>query len=296
MLPPGVTANDGSNRSGNSPSNFDNAVKLGDFETGMDGWTTNGGNKQRRITDDQIPAGVVNGRHGLVVEVTGDLFPMIENQRRVKNANFQDNPYLRMHVLTQAQETDSDLVFQFRLHHTSNGGKKRGSGGSKKRSKGHSTSGSKDVNVEESALTTVPQFTPREIQWDMSDLSSDVLSTAKRLEIVWHLEDHEPQRGHRGRSNGDFDYRGIVAFDDIRLSESTQVGETKKYRDRKKDLHREHGMIVDRTIEEQSEGLEQGTYVFSDGTEIPYEFRLLDDGRYRQTLDGDVYELGGGEQ
>lgn len=55
-------------------------------------------------------------------------------------------------------------------------------------------------------------------------------------------------------------------------------------------------MIVDRTIEEQSEGLEQGTYVFSDGTEIPYEFRLLDDGRYRQTLDGDVYELGGGEQ
>lgn len=177
MLPPGVTANDGSNRSGNSPSNFDNAVKLGDFETGMDGWTTNGGNKQRRITDGQIPAGVVNGRHGLVVEVTGDLFPMIENQRRVKNANFQDNPYLRMHVLTQAQETDSDLVFQFRLHHTSNGGKKRGSGGSKKRSKGHSTSGSKDVNVEESALTTVPQFTPREIQWDMSDLSSDVLST-----------------------------------------------------------------------------------------------------------------------
>lgn len=281
----GASAEGGSHRSSSTASNGSNGVQLGDFETGLDGWTTNGGNELTRITKDQIPSGVVSGEHGLAVEINGDLFPMIENKKRIKDADFLKNPHLQMHVIAIAEETDSDLMFQFRLHHTpSNRGGAPGKGG-----KGGS-SGSKDVNVEESDLKTVPQLTSRTVQWDMSGLPDDVLGTAKRLEIVWFLEDHEPQDGHRGRANGDFDYQGHVVFDDIRLAESNPISETGKAQRIQMDLHREHGMIVDQIREEMTKDLERGTFVFADGTEIPYEAKILDNGQVRYTIDGKTHE------
>jgi len=52
-------------------------------------------------------------------------------------------------------------------------------------------------------------------------------------------------------------------------------------------------MIVDRRFEERREGFERGTLVFVDGTEIPYSFEVLNDGRFKYTIDGEAFELGG---
>ncbi|EMA14662.1 hypothetical protein [Haloarcula amylolytica] len=128
----------------------------------------------------------------------------------------------------------------------------------------------------------------------MTDLPAETLQTAKRLEIVWYLEDHEPKGGHRGRTKGDFDYQGVVVFDDIRLSDAPPLDETQRQHRKKQDLNREHGMIVDRVFAERSATYERGTVVYADGTEIPYEFEVFDDGTYRYTIDGETFEFGGG--
>lgn len=85
VLPTGTAVG---RRSGQS-SVGTNEVVLGDFEDGLDGWTTTGTNELDRVTDDELPMGVVSGRHALVVEVDGDAHPMIENRRRVEAADFE---------------------------------------------------------------------------------------------------------------------------------------------------------------------------------------------------------------
>lgn len=284
MISPKASAADGNGKAG---SRDDDSVVLGDFETGLDGWTTNGGNTLNRLSEDDVPAGVVSGQHGLAVEIDGDLHPMIENEKRVMDADFANHPYLGLHVLAQAEATDSDLVFKFRLHHTATGD----DGPSR-----NSSNRSKDENVAESELKTVPQLRPNRLQWDASEFPEEVLETANRLEIVWYLDDHEPDRGHRGRSNENFDYQGVVVFDDIRLFESAPVNETRRRQQKKVNLHREHGMIVKRVFEERTEGLERGTLVFVDGTEVPYSFEVLGDGQFEYTLDGETFKPGGGPE
>lgn len=262
-----------------------NGVRLGGFDDGLDGWKTTGGNKLTRVSEDEMPAAVTDGTHALAVEIDGDLHPMIENKKRVKQADFEKHPYLLMDVVGYAEETDSDLVFTLRLHHTAT----PADGG------GKSKSGGKNVLVEESDEQTIAQLNPGQIRWDMTDLDDDVLRTAKRLEIVWYIEDHPPDKGHRGRAKGDFDYRGLVAFDDIRLTDDVVDVEAQARLEKKRDLHRKHGMIVERTFEEQSEGLERGTLQFADGAETSYVFEVLDDGRFRYTIDDETYKLGGGD-
>ena len=291
VFPSGVSAEPGNRR----PETDE--VVLGDFEDGLDGWRTNGGNELERVSEDEFPAAVVSGQHGLVVEVNGDMHPMIENKKRVKQSDLLNHPYLGMHVMALAEGTDSDLVFTFRLHHTANdsGNGKGGNGSSRGTgSNGNKSSGSKDVQVEESEPKEVLQLRPRTVQWDMTDLSDEVLRTAKRLEIVWYLEDHEPDGGHRGNSKGDFDYQGLVAFDDIRLSETAPVSEAKKKQQKRMALHRKHGMIVTRNFEERREGFERGTLIYADGTEVPYEYESLDGTGYRYTIDGERFEVDGG--
>lgn len=286
-VPSVASASGEPSRSERRASDTGEAVELGDFESGLDGWTTTGGNDLFRVSSDDLPTGVVNGQFGVAVEIDGDAFPMIENKKRVKDADFLNYPFLHVHVLAHAEDTDSDLAFQFRLHHRAtpaNGSRTQG------------PRQGKEVLVEESDRKEVPQLTPRRIQWDMSDLPREVLESANRLEIVWYLADHEPDGGHRGRSDGDVDFRGIVAFDDIRLSESAPVSQAHAYRDEKMNLHRKHGMIVDRVFEEQTEDFERGTLVFVDGTEVSFEFEALADGRFIQTIDGETFEIGGGEE
>lgn len=282
---------DGGSRSTDSTG----GVQLGDFETGLDGWTTNGGNELERVSEDDIPVGVTNGQRALAVQINGDLFPMIENKKRVKNADFLEHPHLQAHTIGLAEETDSGLLFQFRLHHTPSRSEDGGDSSGRKKGKDRErTPGSKDVDVEESEFKAVPQLTPRTIEWDMSDLSEETLKRATRLEIVWYLEDYEPEGGPRGLSNGDFDYQGLVVFDDIRLDKAPSVSQAQKPQRKRRHLQREHGMIVNRDIEEKSENLERGVFVFADGTEVSYEFEALDDGRIRYTIDGEAFEFESG--
>jgi F0F1-type ATP synthase membrane subunit c/vacuolar-type H+-ATPase subunit K len=287
MVSPGVVAGQ-SGGSSAEPSSGDPSV-LGDFETGLDGWKTNGGNRLSRVTSDEVPAGVRRGEHALAVEVNGDLFPMIENEKRVKDADFTNDPYLGMHVLAVAEETDSDLVFRFRLHYTPAGGDD--SAGKKKGKRGGSR-GSKDVNVEESDPIVVPQLRSRMVQWDMTDLSTDALANANRLEIVWYLADHEPAGGHRGKAKGGFDYRGLVAFDDIRTAASEPVSEALKSHQKRMDLHRDHGMIVERVFQEQTETLERGQLTYADGFTTTYAFEILSEDRFEYTIDGETFVIG----
>lgn len=291
MLPAETAANGHSKRAGRNRSSTDSVV-LGDFEDGLDGWTTNGGNELEQITEDDVPVGVTSGAHALAVEINGDAFPVIENMQRVRRADFTKHPHLGVHVVAVAESIDADLQLKFRLHHTAEGGNPPNSDGSN--SGGGSRS--KDVNVAESEWKSVSQLRPQELQWDMSGLSTDVRETAKRLEIVWYLEGHKPDGGPRGRSTGKFDYEGFVVFDEIRLYESAPISETGQRHAKKRDLHREHGMIVERRINEWQDGFEDGTLIFVDGTEVPYSFEVVDENEFEYTVDGETFKIGGGQE
>lgn len=263
-----------------------NDVQLGEFSDGLDGWKTTGGNELVHVSEDEMPAAVTTGTHALGVGIDGDRHPMIENKKRVKRANFENHPYLLANVVGYAEETDSELVFTFRLHHTATPTKGRG----------NSKGGGKNVLVAESDEKTLSQFNPGLLRWDMTGLDDEILRTAKRLEIQWYFAAHPPKRGKgaRGRTKGDI--KGQVMFDDIRLTDDVASAEAAASREKKLDLHRKHGMIVERTFDEQTEDTERGTLVFADGTEIAYVFEVLDDGRFRYTIDGETFVFGGEEE
>lgn len=149
------------------------------------------------------------------------------------------------------------------------------------------------MTVEESDVREVPQVSPRTVQWDLSGLPDEVLRSAKRLDIAWHAQDDEPAGSPRGRSGRGSERQGVVVFDDIRLSDSVPVSDRRRRQRKKMELHRNHGMVVERTIEEQRETFERGTLVFVDGTEVEYAFEVLDDGSFRHTIDGETFEQGG---
>lgn len=292
----GTTTASGSDSSDNTASTSGEVVRLGGFESDLDGWKTDGGNKLSRVTDEQFPAGIASGEHALGVDVRGDLFPAIRKQKNLKGIDFSKHPYLRTHVVALAEDTDSDLLFQFRLHHKPMKGKKGENGKSpKKKKKGDGPSRGKSKHVVASEFKRVTQLTPREIQWDLSDVSDEILRSVKRVEIVWQLEDHRSAGGPRGRTNGAFDFHGTVLFDDIRLLAADPETPEQKQVSKKRELHREHGMIVDRKFETRTADFERGTLVFSDGTSVPYEFEILDSGGYRYSIDGETFESSGGD-
>jgi hypothetical protein len=286
MLPVGVAAGN----SGRVKSNDGDTVVLGDFEDGLDGWRTNGGNELEQITDEDVPAGVTSGAHALAVTIHGDSYPMVENRRQVKRADFASYPYLGVSVIAVADGTESDIRFRFRLHHSAGGGNAPDGNGSNDRD----GSRDKNVNVAESEWKSVSQLRPRDLQWDMSDLSTEVREAAKRLEIVWYMEGHKPESGPRGRATGDVDYEGFTVFDNVRLYESPAVTEAERSLQFERDLHRDHGMIVERDFEYERDGLERGKLVFVDGTEVSYTFEVLGDNKYEHTIDGETFRIGGG--
>lgn len=284
-----------SSTSGNAPQSGPTkaeVVKLGDFETDMDDWKTNGGNKLERISQDKYPVGVSSGEYALSVNMKGDLFPVIWRDKGIKNIDFLEYPYIRAHVVTLAENTDSDILAQFRVHHKPTKGKKDSSNGKN----GKNTARASENNVTKSDLIEVPQITPEEIQWDMSELSDDIRKSVRRVEMVWYLEDHEPEGGPHGHLKGDFDYQGLILFDDIRLLRSVSNTDQRELRRKKRHLHRAHGMIIDRTFEQRSVGLESGTFVFSDGFSVEYTYETVSDQQFKYSLNGETFKIGGGWQ
>lgn len=266
-------------------------VHLGEFSDGLDGWTTNGGNDLSRVSEEEMPAAVRAGTHALSVRIDGDRHPMIENEKKVKKANVAEHPYLLAHVFGYAEDTSSDLMFKFRLHHTATPTDGRGNGNGNSGGNGGRGSG-KDVLVEESDEQTVSQINPSQIKWNLTDLDDEILETAKRLEITWYLKDQPAEGGPRGRNKGDFDYRGRLALDDIRLTDDVSGGEILASQEKTRDLHRKHGMIAERTFEKRGENMISGTFVFVDGTEVPVAVEKVDE-QVRYTIDGESFFLGG---
>lgn len=264
----------------------DDGVSLGDFESGLDGWTTNGGNELSRLRDS---VGVASGEHCLRVDVEGDLYPEIENND-VRDADFLSNPYLQLRAIAVAGGTDSDLTFRFRLHHAPTGTGKGAKGGPG--SKGGPDAKRGNPNVATSEPKTLPQLTAQRIQWDMSGLPDAVLESARRLEIAWYLDEHEPSGKQEGRAKGAFSYEGIVLFDDVRLTDSNPtsgvVGRGQKLRQ----LHRNHGRLDRREVDERGEGSQRGRLVFADGAEFAYSYADRE-GYVEYTLDGETFELEG---
>lgn len=260
------------------PERSRDSTLLGDFETGLDGWRTNNGNELSRVTEDDVPMGVESGEHALAVKVRGAEPPTIENEERVRRADFANNPYLQLHVHAVDVGTDADLLFRFRLHY----GDDCGSGGV--------GSSAPDTNVKESEDITVPQLYPRRMQWDMSDLPEDVLATANRLEVTWRPEDGESTADALPTAEG-VDFRQLVVLDDVRLSADEPISDAERLQRKRMDLNREHGMIVERVPEVQNDTVERGTIEYADGYRTEYAFEELDDGGYRYTLDGETFVI-----
>jgi len=55
-------------------------------------------------------------------------------------------------------------------------------------------------------------------------------------------------------------------------------------------------MIVRREFNQREQDFESGKFIFSDNTSVGYTFDVTGEERFRYTLDGDVFEIGGGWQ
>lgn len=257
-------------------------VVLGDFESGLAGWTAPDGTDLERVTEADVPSGVVSGDHGLSVTVGGDAPGLIANERRTKVADFPNNPHLGLHVLAAPLWTDSAVEFRFRLHHAAPDATRSASGGSSRH----------DGTVVESAPKTIPELRPNRLQWDLSGLPDDVLEAATRLEIVWDVAEEDVDRPTAPEKGPDF--RWLVTFDDVRLDESPPLSESRRLQQKRTNLNRQHGMVVERDIEEWREGYERGTLKYADGTEVQYSFEVVGEDQFRHTLDNETFRTGDG--
>lgn len=257
-------------------------VVLGDFETDLDGWSAPDETALERVTEEDIPVGVVSGDHGLAVRVGGDARPAITNERRARVADFPNNPHLGLHVVATPLGTNSSVDFRFRLHHAAPEATRSTDGDASR----------DDETVVESAPKTVPQLRPNRLEWDLSEYPVEVLETATRLEIVWDVAEGDVDRPSAPAEGPD--YRWLVTFDDVRLHESPPLNEVRRLQQKRMNLHRQHGMIVERDIEESREGYERGTLEYADGTEVQYSFEVVGEDQFRHTLDNETFRTGDG--
>lgn len=260
-------------------------TQLGSFESGLDGWRTNGGNDLSRISREERPF-AIEGGYGLQVTVQGDSYPMIENTKRVKDADFKTHPYLFATITpSQINDTESTITVAFRLHYSKNGGS--GSNGQE------AGDAQKSVLVEESDEIIVQPFVKRTITWDMSGIDKAKRANAKRLEIVWYPTDHPPDHGPRGRGSG-FDYQGDVLFDDIHLGDSGTELSAKRMAEDFRDLQFEHGQYQETEVTSRDSDSELGQFIFSSGVTVKYSFEIVADEQYELTIGETTYRFGGG--
>lgn len=261
---------------------------LGGFEDGLDGWTSARNVELEHISETDVPVGVSSGSHALAAEVQTDGTAVIANDRRVRSADFVANPYLGMHVHGFAVGTDADLLFQFRLHALPGFGDDGFAAFPVSRWTRRSI-----TSVWTSEWKPATQLRPKELQWDMTDVPPAVLEHPTRLEIAWQPDAPTSDSDTERDASGDAPFRGMVAFDEIRLYDAPPISPIERLHDKEMGLHRKHGMIVDREIVEHRKGFERGFVEYVDGTNLSYSFEVLDDGEYRYVIDGETFVIGG---
>ncbi|PSP82649.1 hypothetical protein BRC96_10575 [Halobacteriales archaeon QS_6_64_34] len=82
----------------------------------------------------------------------------------------------------------------------------------------------------------------------------------------------------------------MVLIDDIRITDSEPVSGATKRSQKFRQLHRNFGRLDERVVDEQREGYEEGSLVFTDGTSVPFTYQVLDD-RIENTIDGETFVL-----
>lgn len=281
-------------RSAEGANSTDSTTLLGGFETDLNGWQTNGGNELVRVTDEQFSGAVTQGSRGLAVDTDGDPFPMIENKTRVRKADFVDAPYLAADVLPVVEGIESDVIFQFRYHHgdtpaSTNGGKKNENGNDDS----NNGNGEKPVLVVESPKRRVRQFSGSRIYWDMTGIDEAKRAEPHRLELMWYPADHPPNHGPRGRGSG-FDYKGITLIDHIHLSSDPSDIDGPALSNTLRDLRMKHGALVAVETETLTDDAETGQFVYTDGFEIAYAFRIVTPDKFIYTVGNDEFKLGSG--
>lgn len=266
---------------------------LGGFESGHEGWKTNGGNQFHLVDENSFAPGVTQESQALGVHISGDPFPHIW-KKDVRKVNFQTHPYLVGSVFATTFDNDDDVVFKIRYHYGQAGGKKDDEEGGDQQDESESESVGKP-NVIESPEIRVEQLTPSTLYWDMSDFSDDALADPTRLEIAWYPADHPPETGANGRgSASSYDYRGGVVFDNIRVTSNPTEGAADAMTETFDRLQSAHGPFKEAITEQVEANEEHGYALFSDGTRVPYTFEALGDDKFVYTLDDESFKLGGG--
>lgn len=255
---------------------------LGGFETGLDGWKTNGGNEFHRVSADSFGTAVTQGDHALGVRIAGDPYPMILKPN-IGDARFDELPHLGVDVLAATYDNDAAVVFSIKYHYDSRDGK---DGNANRNGK---------PKIAESGDIHVPQNRSSTLYWDMSDLPDEALSAPRQLEIMWHPADQEPNEQPEGREPASaYDYRGFAVFDNIRISDDPTDFAANALSAQTQQLIREHGSVERAISEEQDADIERGKILFADGATVPYTVERLADEKFVFALDGEEFKLGGG--
>ncbi|MCT9097935.1 hypothetical protein [Haloarchaeobius sp. HME9146] len=274
------------------------------FEDDLDGWQTNGSNSLVRVSNEEF-SGIVTGSHGLGVTTDGDPYPMIENKTRLSEVDLVESSYLSVDVLPIVFGSDSDVVFQFVLHATpeetgENGRSRNGdstekgkNGSQGKRSDGSSDSAGRPRSVSSPELR-VEQYSASTLGWDLESYPTWVRRNATRLEIRWHPADYEPRGTPRGNGPATSDYDGFTVFDRVQVTDDVATVEQSQAANDLTRLRADRGRVTAVETSERTEDYEAGEFNFADGTTVPYEFERLDRSKYRLTVDGTAYRLGGG--
>lgn len=269
----------------------DSTTLLGGFESGADGWKTNGGNDLHVVHRDSFPVGITQGEQGLGFRVDGDPYPILW-KTDIESVDFENNPYLTADVLASSHENDAPVIFQFRYHYTPS--ERSGSSGEgRNKQRGSNSSGRPQLATSEEIR--IHQMDTATLYWDMSELSQDALASPNRLDIVWYPADNPPNTKPDGRgSESAYEYEGAVIFDNISLHGEPAVVGSVGVRQTINDLEERFGPIDRLLTETIDDDVETGDIEFADGTVVPYQFEFVGDGKAIYTIDDESFKLGGG--
>lgn len=266
-----------------------NRVILGDFETGTEGWRTNGGVELARVDGSTVPEAVAHGDYALRVDGNGDPEPMVETT--VQDADFTTYPYLVADVyVTRIDGYDGSVTFQFTFRHDSGGGEQQRKtndreGGTSTKGRGASSPATTSPEIE------VPQLYDLRLFWDMSGIPVEAREQPHQLELTWSRTSGKNE-GSEGQGNAPA-YGAAIYLDNVRLTDSREAVEASALSAHLSRLRARH-QLPEYVFESASDGTERGRLEFVDGTTVPVTVAIEGSKKLRYTLDGTTYQLGGG--
>ena len=247
------------------------ALSLGTFESGLDGWDATGATDLARVGRTDRPVAVTEGEHALEVAANGESSPAIS--RPVEALGLATHPYFVADVAPgRVEGTDAPVAFRFRLYRPSD-----------------LLDGDLEL-VAESEPVAVRQAAPGRIFWDASDVDASLLDAASVLEVAWSPVESDSADG----TTEDFAYRGTVVFDAVRATDSVDAVGSARIAATMTELQFDHGPYERTEVTAESDVAEEGAFVFADGGTEPYRFEILAEDRFRLTIAETAVKLGGG--